>query len=111
MHTRETAEALEPDPTSQCLGAGVSDSEVVALSQSVIKSHSPRAVSLACLVQLTRSAFVKQSQDLTPLLTLQCECVRSYMREHGMPNGEVSAALEALQQAGSTAEYLDSLPS
>lgn len=89
---------------------GVSVSEVSTLSQSVIRSHSTRAVSLACLVQLTQSAFLKSSADMSGLLSLQRECVRSYMREHGMPKGEVRSALEALGRAGSTAEYLDSIP-
>ena len=96
-----------PDPRH---APGISSAEVASLSAAVIKSHRPRAVALACLVQLTHSALSKSAADLSSLLALQRECVRSYMREHGIPKGEVGAALEALGRAGQTAEYIDSIP-
>lgn len=104
---------VHPPPRNSPLAVptGVSDVEVASLSRVVINSHSRRAVLLACLYRLTESAFSKSPSGLAPLISLQQECIQSYMREHGMPVGEVRSAVAALERAGSTAEYLNSLPS
>lgn len=84
------------------------EDEIAELSKSVIRSHSPQAVSLACLSKLTQSAL--SAGGLSHLIALQSECIRTYMRVNRISDSEFDSALDALGRAGRTAEYLGSLP-
>lgn len=98
-------------PTTTALPEGVSKAEVSELANGVIRSYRADVVSLACLMQLTRSAFKQfTGSDMSRLLDLQKDCVAAFMQDRGMDAAELVAASAALERAGRTAEYLDGLP-
>lgn len=98
-------------PAAPLLADGVSNAEVCELANGVIRSYRADVVSLACLTQLTKSAF-KQfiNADISQLLELQKDCVAAFMLDRGIEAAELGAATAALERAGRTAEYLNALP-
>lgn len=98
-------------PAAPTLADGVSNSEVIGLANGVIKSYRADVVSLACLMELTKSSFKQfTGVDMSRLLELQKDCVAAFMQEKGIEAAELSEATAALERAGRTAEYLNGLP-
>jgi hypothetical protein len=98
-------------PAAPALAEGVSNAEVCELANGVIKSYRADVVSLACLMQLTKSSFKQfTGVDMSKLLELQKDCVAAFMLDRGIEAAELGAATAALERAGRTAEYLNDLP-
>ena len=102
---------LATQSATPALTCGVSNSEVSELANGVIKSYRADVVSLACLMQLTKSSFKQfAGVNMSRLLELQKDCVAAFMQEKGIEATELSEATAALERAGRTAEYLNGLP-
>lgn len=90
---------------------GVTQAEITDLAKGVLKSYREDVVSLACLMQLTKSAFKQfTGVDISNLLELQNDCVAAFMHDRGIDAAELCGASAALERTGRTAEYLDGLP-
>lgn len=88
--------------------------EIARLAIDITSDHKEIVVSIACLVHMTRTMFrefAKQhGANLEPLLRLQCSVLREYVSYHDIAEADVTRALRALERAGTTAGYLQSLP-
>ena len=93
---------------------GVTDTERQTLSRRITDTHPPDATNLACLMHLTESMFTAHELQanivLSPLLDLQRDCVRAWMKQKGISKKEVTSAMESLGRASGTVDYLDRMP-
>lgn len=92
----------------------LTDSELKGLVSAIQDDHSEAVIALACLVHLAharlRAHDPKHYVGVDRLHILGMTCVRAYAKKVGIPWPDVRSAIAALQRAGDTAGYLDSLP-
>lgn len=92
----------------------LADRELKQIVSDVQDDHGSEAVALACLVHVAGSRIFRgsgaQLVALKHLHALGVLCVKTHAAKIGVPWSDVEAAIQALQRAGDTAQYLDSLP-
>lgn len=92
-----------------------SHQELSTLAQNLRSNHGSILAEVACMAYLSRRLLTEFAKahcvDPTSLLSWQQRVVFGYTTSQGIPDQAMVDAMEALEQAGETAAYLDSLPS
>lgn len=87
------------------------DGEIKELVNRATKGRHPSVLNAACLIQLTSALFAKVSLvHRSEMLRVQRQHADSSLREQGVDPLRLDSALAGLEQAASTARYLESLP-
>lgn len=106
--TINTVPIHPPDPS----GAVVP--EIGQLAANITEKFSPEVLRVACTWTVTRSILehyaASRKTDLTSITDVLREALRLWLRVQNIPEDQVVAALEALQQSGEVAGYLSQVP-
>lgn len=88
--------------------------DIDCLAQGLTLQHGVALAELACLAQLTKTAFDHMGSlhgvNLEPMLALQRRCIDLMAENAGFSTAEVNDAMNGIVRVAKTATYLSSLP-